>query len=100
MQIEKVLISNLKVVVRAYAKATGYSRMRISKDLYKGAYFLDRLFAGEQSVSVRKYSQMVDRMVAAWPEGKPYPLTAIIVMPSPAKWRKTTGLSPRNSTSA
>lgn len=92
--IEKPLVKNLKILVKAYGRATGQSQVAISKKLYKGAHFLNRLFAGEQSVSLHKLDEMLTTLVDEWPEGEPFPICEVIVIRGP-KVKKTT-LSPRN----
>lgn len=92
--IEKALISNFRLLVRAYAKATGDSVVKISKDLYGNARFLERFFAGQQSVSVRKFGEMLDALAAKWPAEEPWPMIPVIIM-RPRRG-KSAPLSPRN----
>jgi hypothetical protein len=98
--LETALIANFRTIIRAYARATGYSQVRISKDLYGSAHFLSRFLTGKQSVSIWKYGKMYERLVAVWPEGLAWPMCPIIVMRGPANKVKNATLSPRKSAAA
>ncbi len=83
--IEKPLISSFRTIVRAYSRATGYSLSKISKELYGNARFLDRLFAGQQSVSIAKLDEMLIKITATWPPDHPWPIVPVIALRKPGR---------------
>lgn len=96
--IEDTMRSNLKLIAKAYAKATGRSIGSVSREIYGQSAFLDAFFAGDQTVSISKMDEMLRKFAAAWPADQKWPLTrAVFMKPSP----KTPGnLSPKNSAAA
>lgn len=83
--IDQTIRANLKLIVRAYAKATGHTTTRISKDFYGNIGFFDELFAGERSVSIAKVDEIVQEFRAKWPAKTKWPVCRIIVMRAPEK---------------
>lgn len=81
--IDKTIRDNLKLVVRAYAKATGHTTTRISKDFYGNIGFFDELFAGKRSVSIAKADEIVQSFRDKWPENTKWPVCRVIVMHGP-----------------
>ena len=71
---------NLLLIVGAYQKATGKSLSTISKQFYGRGDFLEKLKAGEHSISIDRLSSLLDQLRAEWPEGTPWPLTRPVFM--------------------
>lgn len=78
--IEKPIRANVKIIVRAYSKATGIPIWKISKDLYGNAGFIERFFAGEQSIRLSKLNDFLSKLAADWPADTPWPICPMIPM--------------------
>lgn len=90
------ILSSFKIIVRAYAKATGDSDVKISKMLYGNAHFLERFFTGEQTISLTKLDEMLALLAEKWPEGTPWPVIPIMMIKGPKRGK----LSPKKKTAA
>lgn len=94
---EKTARENFKSIVAAYRKTTKRSEAAISKELYGNASFLEEFFAGRATVSLRKFTEMLDHLRANWPEGADWPYCPAIFFRPPQKKRK---LSPAKRAAA
>lgn len=90
------ILSSFKTLVRAYAKATGDSDVKISKMLYGNAHFLERLFSNGQTVSIQKMDEMLKLLRDKWPEDTPWPVMPVIMLRGPKRGK----LSPKKSDAA
>jgi hypothetical protein len=97
--IEKALRENVRIIVRAYAKATGQPISQISREFYGNSGFLDRFFAGEQSVRLSKIDKMLERLAQKWPAEEPWPICPVIRLARPMGGRSSR-ISPRKSAAA
>lgn len=94
--VEAVLLANLKSIVKAYASATGRTEVAISKEFYGNAGFLGDFLREEKSMSVRKYSEIVEGLRAKWPAGTAWPLLRVVTFRAPARGK----ISPKKSSAA
>lgn len=83
--IASVLRKNLRQIVASYRKATGTTLSQVSKRFYGNASFLEAFFAGEQSISLNKFDEMLAQIAAAWPDGAEWPYCRAVIIPSPTK---------------
>lgn len=81
--IEATLRANLKLIVRAYMKATGQTETAVSREFYGNVQFLPAFFAGKQTASIRKLDDLVGAIIAKWPRGAEWPALRAIVIPKP-----------------
>lgn len=65
--------SNLLKLADAYAKATGMSLSAVSRKFYGNVTFLPEFKKGVQSISLRKFDEVVDKFRAEWPRDAAWP---------------------------
>lgn len=75
---EQLMRENMMVIAQTYADAKGWSLSTVSNEIHGNYRFLERYSAGEISVTVKTYYQMVDKFRANWPAGTRWPKTAAI----------------------
>jgi hypothetical protein len=90
------ILSSFKTIVRAYAKATGDSDVKISKMLYGNAHFLERFFSGNQTISLDKLDEMLGLLRDKWPPDTPWPVVPVLMIRGPKRGK----LSPKKSKAA
>lgn len=65
----------------AYRRATGATLEQASRKFYGNRSFLAAYKAGDQSLSIDKFDEMITRLAAEWPEGADWPLRPIVIRP-------------------
>lgn len=75
-----VIVKNLLLIVGAYQRATGKSLSTVSKQFYGRGDFLEKLKAGEHSISIDRLSDMIDQLRRQWPKDTNWPLTRPVFM--------------------
>ena len=83
--ISNVLRANLKQIVSAYRKATGATLSQVSKRFYGNASFLEAFFGGTQSISLKKFDEMLKDLAAEWPDKAEWPYCRAVIFPTPTK---------------
>lgn len=76
----KTVVQNLLLIVGAYQKATGRSLSTISKQFYGRGDFLEKLKAGEHSISIDRLSALIEQLRAEWPDNAIWPMTRPVFM--------------------
>lgn len=64
---------NLIVLADAFAKATGLKLKTISRKAHSDPRFFDSLKAGEISLTIRKYDELIEWFDKNWPDGVKHP---------------------------
>ena len=83
--IAKTCRENLLLIATAYAKAAGIKLSQASKKFYGNRSFFENFKRGKCSISIEKFDSMIDAFAESWPEGTPWPLTAVAVIHPPKK---------------
>lgn len=83
-------IGNLKMIIDAYCKASGRTRGQVCKEFYGNTTYFDTLFAGEQSITIKKMQSMIDEFREKWPSNLPWPPCRLIAFrgPDPSRPKK------------
>lgn len=81
----ETLRENLVTVAKAYARATGSTLGKTSKQFYGNGSFFEDFQKGRVSISVDKYDAILGKFHAAWPKGAEWPITQAVVIPRPKK---------------
>jgi hypothetical protein len=76
---------NLRVLVREFRRGTGLSLSQVSKKYYGNAGFLEAFLAGRQSMSLNKFDQVFEALVADWPAQAEWPPMRAVVPRRPEK---------------
>lgn len=76
----------MMTLAKTYARGTGSKLSTVSKRFYGLTDFFDNFGHGRASCSIDKYSDVVDRFTAEWPEGVEWPiLDPVIISRAPKK---------------
>lgn len=75
--------ANARAIVTAYRRATGLSVGQVSKKFYGNAGFLAAFLSGKQSMSLKKFDQVVDGIREQWPAEAEWPSVRAIILPRP-----------------
>jgi hypothetical protein len=80
MALSNVCRDNLLLIADTYAKATGLPLDKVSKRFYGQNNFLSGFKKGNQSITLRKFDELVDKFRKDWPADTPWPhLRAVII---------------------
>jgi hypothetical protein len=79
---EELIVPNLLLVAKTYAKVTGRSLTAIGKEFYGRGSFFDELESGERTISVDRLIVMMREFREKWPEDqrKKWPLVRTVFM--------------------
>lgn len=78
--IVKILTDNLVLIAQSYAKAKRITLAGVGHRFYGNAKFFAELKAGERSISIKKYEEMIDAIRADWPEKAAWPFTRALII--------------------
>lgn len=76
---------NLRLLVQAYGRATGTPVGQISKRFYGNVKFLREFLKGKQSMSIKKFDQVVQTFLKHWPLEADWPHLRVVVFPHPGR---------------
>ena len=73
--LEKQCRQELKAVVEAYGKATKKTLSSISEDFYGKSTFFKEFLAGDRTMTIHKFDEVMADFRRRWPHGSPWPGT-------------------------
>ena len=85
MTISTALRENMLMLAKAYARGTKSTLSATSKKFYGNTTFFKQLGATGKnkrvSVSIDKYSEIIEQMRREWPPGVDWPVTLAMIIP-------------------
>jgi len=73
MKIAPVCTQNILKLARAYAAHEGIKLQTVARYFHGSSHIFEALEAGEVTLTLVKYDQMMDRFRKQWPEGLAWP---------------------------
>jgi|SRR6516162_4220805 len=86
---EQELRTYLLKIARTYALWSGYALATVSRRAHGTDRFFREYAKGKRTVTISKWQEIYDALIATWPSGAPYPEPPKLVLSRPSLSRKS-----------